>query len=190
MPHGDHPLISISNNGGLQLIPDKMPFLKVSAVSLLDKHWNNETFFDAENVKWTYTLIADKFKPNWFTEILARTFYNPRFRADVLWVNNGLYTIAELKEKIKHCVDKYDDIITQFEEGDVIKIAIDKATTFEDIVAVLNKYVFEVDEEALWKEHDLLERKQNISYSFFFLFFPLPYIFLAFSSIFKNSAWA
>ena len=86
------------------------------------------------------------------TRILARTVYNPMLEARVIWTKESAYQLGDLKNVLKHCVDKDDDIITQYEEAFVIKSAIDKSDSFAALVAILNKYVFAVNEEELWKE--------------------------------------
>ncbi len=110
--------------------------------------------FDSNNLKWTYRQTVESFKSNWFTRALAKTFYNPTLDAKVIWTSKGIYSIDELKEKINDCVDNDDDIITQFEEGDVIKSAVVRSSTIDEIIQVLNKYVFDVNEEELWKEQE------------------------------------
>jgi len=51
-------------------------------------------------------------------------------------------------------VDRGDDIITQFEEGEIIKGQINNCDSFENIIKTLDKYVFKVNEEELWKEQE------------------------------------
>ena len=111
--------------------------------------------YDKQGNKWSYKQVSDKFKSTFLTKLLAKTFYNPLLEAKVIWTQVGSYQIKELQNKLKYCIDKDDDIITQFEEGDVIKSNLDKSDTFDNILEVLKKYVFEVNEEQLWKEQEL-----------------------------------
>ena len=155
MPQPQFPLISVGHDGILDVIINDAVFSKASARNLLDTALSNEIeLFDSEFNKWKYQLIAEHLKDNWLTRLLAKTVYNPSFDTKIVWSFAGAYQTNELKEKIKECVDKDDDIITQFEEGAIIKTAIDKATGFDGILIVLNKYVFTVDEENLWNEQE------------------------------------
>jgi hypothetical protein len=86
--------------------------------------------------------------------LLAKTIYNPKLDATLEWRKIGNYNIAELKEAINRCVDKDDDIITQFAEGETIKEAVNSSDSFTKITKVLKKYVFEVNEEEMWQEKD------------------------------------
>ncbi len=149
------PLICISDGGGLDLIPDEKWLSRVSTLALIDPAYYNSFFcFDKDNQKWSYRQVADSFKNTWLTRVLAKTFYNPSHNARVIWELNGPYEINELKNQLNNCVDKDDDIITQFEEADIIKSAINTCSSFDEIIQVLNKYVFAVDEKELWKEQD------------------------------------
>lgn len=150
------PLIAIGEDSVVELIPSDNYFAKVATSALLDKTLFQQThLFDKSGNIWMYEQVCDKFKNNFLTRLLAKTFYNPLLDAKVIWTKSSTYQLKELQEKLKHCVDKDDDIITQYEESDVIKTAIDRSATFDDIVVVLNKYVFAVNEQALWKEQEI-----------------------------------
>jgi len=148
-----YPLICVSKDNSIVLVPAEHYFTKVAISALIDPGIFQETsLFDGNGNEWTYQMVSDKFKNTFWTRLLARTFYNPRVEAKIVWTKVADYRLDELKDKLKDCVDKDDDIITQFEEADVIKTAIDKTAVFDDLIKVLNKYVFEVDEEELWNE--------------------------------------
>jgi hypothetical protein len=144
------PLICISADKSLYLVPAESYFSKVATSALVDSTIFQNTFlFDKNGNVWSYQQVSDKFKDNFLTKFLAKTFYNPLLDAKVIWSNVGTYQFKDLQDKLKSCVDKDDDIITQFEEADVIKSSLDQATTFADILKVLKKYVFAVDEKEL-----------------------------------------
>ncbi|MGG9962316.1 hypothetical protein [Ferruginibacter sp. SUN106] len=147
------PLICITKDKGLDLVPTEIYFSKVATSALADTSVYQDTFlFDKNGNVWTYQQVSDKFKNNFITKFLAKTFYNPILDAKVIWTNVGTYQIKDIQNKLKCCVDKDDDIITQFAEADVIKSSLDQATTFADILKVLNKYVFDPNEQELWEE--------------------------------------
>ena len=149
------PLICITKDKGLDLVPAENYFSKVATSALVDTSVFQDTFlFDTNGNVWSYKQVSDKFKNNFLTKFLAKTFYNPLLDAKVIWSNVGTYQLKELQDKLKSCIDKDDDIITQFEEADVIKSSLDKATTFADILKILDKYVFAVNEVELWKEQE------------------------------------
>lgn len=144
------PLIVISNDNSLDLVPEEKYFSKVATSALIDPiAFQHNFLFDNSGNKWAYKQVSDKFKNTLLTRILAKTFYNPLLDAKVVWTKVGTYRLDELKEKLNNCVDKDNDIITQFEEADVIKSAISNASTFADVLKVLHKYVFNVNEDQI-----------------------------------------
>lgn len=149
------PLICITKGKYLDLIPAESYFSKVATSALIDPSIFDGTFlFDKTGNVWTYKQVSSNFRNNIWTKFLAKTFYNPLLEAQVIWKKVGSYHLDELKDKLKTCVDKDDDIITQFEEADIIKSSIEQAMTFDNVQHVLNKYVFDVDEKELWKEQE------------------------------------
>lgn len=147
------PLIAISKDGSLNLVPEEGYFSKVATSALIDSTVFQDTIlFDRDYRKWTYKQTSEKFKNTLLTRILAKTFYNPLLDAKIIWTNADTYQIGELKEKLKTCIDKDDDIITQFVEALVIKSAIDSAETFIDVLQILNKYIFAVNEHEIAHE--------------------------------------
>ena len=149
------PLICITKDKWLGLVPAEYYFSKVATSVLSDASIFKDTvLFDQDGNIWSYQQVSDKFKNNFLTKFLAKTFYNPLLDAKVMWTKIGTYQIKELHDKLKSCVDKDDDINTQFEEADVIKSSLDQATTFADILKVLDKYVFNVNEAELRREQE------------------------------------
>lgn len=156
MTKATFPLICITKDKGLDFVPSESYFSKVATSALVEKRVFQDTFlFDKEGKVWSYRQVSDKFKNSFLTKFLAKTFYNPLLGAKVIWTNVGTYLIKELQDKLKSCIDKDDDIITQFDEADVIKSSLDQVTTFADILKVLDKNVFAVNEEESWREQEL-----------------------------------
>lgn len=149
------PLICICSDGSLDLITGENLLSKVSTLALINStFFDNAILHDKYGNQWTYIPVVDNFKNTWLTKLLARTFYNPSYDAKTVWTLKGSYDLSDLKQQLNYCVDKDDDIITQFAEAEVIKSAIDNSSSFDNVLQVLNKYVFSVDEQQLWKEQD------------------------------------
>ena len=152
-----YPLISIYNHA-LELIPDSSILTKATVWAIL----NDDTIsvaFDGDGRLWNYQLTAENIKDNFLTRLLSNTVYNPTVEVQPEWTLKRNYELDKLKSSINGLVDKDDDILTQFVEPETLKQAITDSETFEQIYAVLNKYVFDVDEEELWKEEE--KNKKN-----------------------------
>ena len=156
MPQPYFPLIAVGNDGIFDVMLSDAGLSKASTRALMNTaYFDGVDLFDKTNGKWKYRQVSAQLRNSWLTKLLARTVYNPILNAEVIWTFNGTYQLFELKAKLKNCVDKDDDIITQFEEADIIKSAIGKAENFNEILEVLNKYVFEVNPEQLWQEQEI-----------------------------------
>lgn len=148
------PIISIYKLQGLNMFKDDSILLKVSTYTLINSSHTENQIYDSKGKKWTFKFINNKIKNNFVTRSLAYTFYNPSVIVNLEWKEEGFYSLNELKNYINLCIDKDDDILTQFEEANVIKNAISNCINFEDILFILNKYIFEVNEEELWKKQE------------------------------------
>jgi len=143
----------IYNNEVLNLVPMKGHLSKATALGFI-RQTEQKVAFDGNGKKWTYRLTSVKFRDSFVTRLLAHTFYNPVIDVEPEWTMQGNYGLQELQAVINQCVDKDDDIITQFVDADTIKAAVLKANSFDDLYDTLNKYVFEVNEDELWKEQE------------------------------------
>ncbi|HAA12608.1 MAG TPA: hypothetical protein DCE41_13310 [Cytophagales bacterium] len=146
----NYPLISIYNDA-LELIPDSSILTKATVWTVLNDNCISVAF-DGDGRMWTYELLTDNVQDNFLTRLLAKTVYNPRVEVQLRWILKDNYELSKLKSELNGCIDKDDDVLTQFVEAEIIKQAIIDSKTFEEIYALLMKYVFDVDEEELWKE--------------------------------------
>ncbi len=148
------PIITIYKLQGLEIINDDIALRNVSTLSFLSQSKAEYKIYDSNGKIWTLEFINNHIKTNFITRFLANTFYNPIVKVDLEWEEKGVYNLNKLKNDIYICIDKDDDILTQYEEASVIKNAISNSNTFDDILFTLNKYIFDVNEEELWKEQE------------------------------------
>lgn len=59
------------------------------------------------------------------------------------------FEIDEIKSELIKCIEKDDDILTQFVDTKKIKNLINEANSFETLYDILNRYVFEYNEEEI-----------------------------------------
>lgn len=131
-------------------VPAEDYFSKVATSAILDPScFEGNYLFDTDGNKWTYQLVSDEFKNTLLNRILANTFDNRLHDAKVIWTLVGSYSLSELQERIIYCIENDDDVLTQFEDAQVIIGEIDKAPTFDSIMQILDKYIFDVNEEPL-----------------------------------------
>lgn len=108
--------------------------------------------FDKEGFKWRYNLSSNQVKDNLWTRLAANTFYNPIVQAQLIWTKLDRYSMTELKEMLKECVNKDDDLLTQYMAPDELKSEIDKAQNFQYLCSLLKKA--EIDQVARGTEKE------------------------------------
>lgn len=142
------PLILISKSDFVEILHRKGVFTNAS-VSRINKDFG-DICYDCTGIEWHYVLDPESsVKISFWKRI-----FNLKVLVIAIFTKSGEYDLEELKLKLEICVDKDDDILTQYEEPDIIKAAIKKSVSFSEILSVLNKYVFDVDEEEILKDQE------------------------------------
>ncbi|MBL7842903.1 MAG: hypothetical protein JNK44_03500 [Cyclobacteriaceae bacterium] len=148
-------ILTDSTTGYLDLIDNGDYLTNSNVLGLIKQVQKNFQAYDKDGLLWKVDKVDSNYKVSGLTKFLAYTFYNPQIRVTITWTKVSNYTLDDLKQDINTQVDKDDDIITQFEEGEIIKREIENCDSFDNIIKTLNKYVFKVNEEELWKEQEL-----------------------------------
>lgn len=156
------PLISIYKNRGIEIIDNETIkyFHRANAYNLIQDYSDAEMYSN-ELEKWNLEQKTDKFKNTKWNRFLAKTIYNPSFNVSLSWKKIDNYKLDELKTKIINCIEKDDDILTQFVEADFFISKIENSINFSQLVDNLNKYSCNItDEEIIWNENEEWD-KQN-----------------------------
>jgi hypothetical protein len=69
---------------------------------------------------------------------LAATSDDPQFKAQYTYLSTGFYQIDELKQALHDAVKNDADVLTQFHDAEELCEMVAKATTFDDLVEMLN----------------------------------------------------
>jgi len=145
------PIISIYKKRGLDIIQSEAIWKKATVLAVLEGN-KNSIAFDMEGKKWTYEFKSDKVNNSLVTRFLANTIYNPIIDIRIDWTLMEKYTLQELQNKIHQCINSDDNILTQFVESNFLKKEISESNSFKSILEKLNKYIFDANEDELWKE--------------------------------------
>jgi len=103
-------------------------------------HWSKyeRRYFDAKGIIWSSFIVEAPYPVNIWTRIISQV-YNPWFTVKFGWKSEGSYTLPELQERLCHCVDLDDDILTQFMEADKVKELIREAKSFAHLFTRMKK---------------------------------------------------
>ena len=139
------PLIAIaSKNASLLLITGDFPLHQASALYLF-KSDENTCYYDGDGKVWKSRIIPLSYKPTLFKKLLAYTFYNPLLAVTRTWDQVSTYSLTELKGQISKCIDRDDDLMTQWIGPDELKELLLICDDFSAIVKMLSDYVFYPD---------------------------------------------
>lgn len=152
------PLIDIYDEHFVDLVPTEAHLSRAAVTEILEED-NHSELYDSEGNVWHYHLVSKGFKDTFWNRILAYTLYNPKYKATPVWSKVREYHIEDLKDVLLDCIDRDEDILTQYEDAEIIKKDISIAFSFVDLVEVLNKYVFNVNKEELLAEQERRVKK-------------------------------
>jgi hypothetical protein len=132
------PAICIDCKFQIDIIPNEKFLSQAVASALVDPSiFSDNIFYDSGLVKWTHVRSAEKFKPNFFTKFLATSMiYNPVFDVNVTWTNKGTYDLEQLKALLQTCIEKDNDILTQFKDAGILIEKIKKSSSVKQLISI------------------------------------------------------
>ena len=131
-----YPLLVVDPKGWLDLQSDSKKG-RFSLYGVLNtKRW---TGYDSKGVQWRVSPDSFPYPDKWWTRLLARTIWNPRFDAELRWQEAGSYALNDLQNLICELVNRDDDVLTQFVSPKKLKDSVGACETFGELVQTLKK---------------------------------------------------
>ena len=143
------PIVTIYREKGIDILNGEYPLDQTTLYGYIKHNADEAIYFDKDGVKWTLAIYSRKFKPSFLTKLLANTFYNPTIKVERTWTKIGRYELSELIEKVNHCIDLDDDVLTQFIDASQLKLKVKQSNSFEELVRLLFDYVFKPNQEVI-----------------------------------------
>jgi hypothetical protein len=130
-------VISVGDGGWTQMEPALASERVMTAFAFHKPWWRGVRFFhrDGQQYEVASATPVNPLAP--LSKLLANTVYNPRLKVRYEYEVKGRYHLPELVGALTHAIDQDDDILTQFHDADELKRRLDAATSFDDVVAVL-----------------------------------------------------
>lgn len=131
------PILAIEQNRFIELITIESihSFSKASALQIIEG--SGLELFSVDGSIWKLEQFGNKFRDTIITRFLAKTVYNPTYTVTLNWIKIGVYKLDELKQKICDCIQKDDDILTQFVSAELFIDKINNSKDFNAVIAVL-----------------------------------------------------
>jgi hypothetical protein len=137
------PLITFYRISAIDLITGEYPLDQTTLYGLFKEKSDKARYFDSTGTVWQCD-VSSKYKQNFLNRLIANTI-NPTIKIERVWTKTGSYSLHELKSRISDCIDKDNDILTQYIEADGLKSRINNCSSFECIVGTLMRFVFNPD---------------------------------------------
>ena len=120
--------------------------VRVTTLEVARRFWEHSRLYGPDGVVWRpVPATPEDVVLSGLARFLAFTGYNPWRTVPMRYEHTGEYKLPELKRRIWECVERDDDILTQFMEADEIKVALEKATDFERVAALVRRMGEEQD---------------------------------------------
>jgi hypothetical protein len=143
------PIVTIYRENAIDILNGDYPLDQTTLYGYFKHESDKSVYYDKDGFKWTSSIYSQKYKPTLLTKLLANTLYNPTIKVERTWAKIGHYELSELIEKVNHCIDSDDDVLTQFIEGSELKAKVSNSQTFDDIVRTLIDYVFKPNSKVI-----------------------------------------
>lgn len=130
-------VILIGDNAWTDMEPDLLPERAGSAYGFHKPWWRGVSFFHRNGTRYEIASATPATPLGPLSKFLAATAYNPRLSVRYDYRSMGAYPIDELKYALHAAIDRDDDILTQFHSARKLKQRLAAATSFDDVVAVL-----------------------------------------------------
>ncbi len=138
--------IEIYEFGGIECREELPGTVRTTTLGVARRFWEQSRLYGPDRVVWRPVPAApEDVVLSGLVRFLAFTVYNPRRTIRLRYEHIGEYKLPELKRRIWECVEQDDDILTQFLEASEIKAALDQATDFEHVAALIRRMGEEQD---------------------------------------------
>lgn len=134
------PFVVIGPRGELKICDSDSELGRASLYGLVRGFFSGLTAYDSIGSRWHVAEVICPYRVTFWTCLLAKTVYNPRFTVMLRWQRDGAYEFSELQEAMRRLVDKDDDILTQFVPAERLKKLITLCSTYDQLVAKLRKH--------------------------------------------------
>lgn len=132
------PVFLINNRGCVLGAKEMAPFNRTTLLGLCQAGKFKDRYFDAQGRIWSARIVKAPYPVNIWTKILSQ-LYNPYIDIQLEWKQEGTYALTDLQDELCKCVDKDDDILTQFMAAEKLKGLIREANSFEHLFNRLKK---------------------------------------------------
>ena len=130
--------VAINDRGMVEFWNELPARVNTNVYALTSGQWQDLRVYDGNGNLHVVEAIEPDRPPGKLEQRLS-TLYSRKVGARLKYSSPARYGIDELKKDLYKAIDLDDDILTQFVEAGELKSQIGKATTFPEIIAVLQQ---------------------------------------------------
>jgi hypothetical protein len=130
-------VILVRADGWTQKEISLLPERTTSAYEFHKPWWRGAILFHRDGNRYEVASALPTQPLATFSKLLAATFHNPQLTARYEYRSLGPYELGALKQALLRAIDEDDDVLTQFHDAEELQRRTRAATTYDDVVAVL-----------------------------------------------------
>lgn len=133
------PVIAIGPRGYAAVWPERPESRETTAYALARGFWDELELYDAGGRLWRVEAVELPEGAAAWRRLLARTVWNPRTTARISYREPATYELPVLKAALHRALSDDDDVLTQFHEAEEIELWLAQASSFDEVVAALER---------------------------------------------------
>ncbi len=130
-------MIALGPNAWVEAYPSLPSSDTTTTLGFQREWWRGVRFFNQDGLVYEVASATTSSPPGTLARLLAATVHNPSIEVSYTYRSTGPYALDDLKAGLQAAIDADDDILTQWHDASDLTALLGKATTFEQVAAVL-----------------------------------------------------
>ena len=135
----DERVIAVGPRGYAAVWPERPESSETTTYALARGFWDELELYDAGGRLWRVEAVELPGGAAAWRRLLARTVWNPRTTARISYLEPATYELQALKAALRRALAADDDVLTQFHDAPEIELWLAQASSFEGLVAALER---------------------------------------------------
>ena len=135
----DDRVVAIGPRGYAAVWPERPQTHETTPYAVARGFWDGLELYDASGRLWRVDGVELPAGTSSWRRLLARTVWNPRTTARIAYREPESYELPALKHALRRTLGVDDDVLTQFHEAEEIEAWLERASSFDDVVAALER---------------------------------------------------
>jgi hypothetical protein len=131
-------VVFVGDNGWTDMAADLPAERMTSAHDFYKAWWKGVRIYHRNGYRYEVESAEPESPLPPLSKLPAAAFHTSQFKIQYEYHSTGFYQFDELKQALHDAVEKDDSVLTRFHAADELRGMVAKATTFDDLVEMLN----------------------------------------------------